>query len=404
MAGGDDFRARREERGQATAQEAARTRDEHPGAYHCRPPRATIRGPFTLSTPVRFPGSKLLHHWDLPSPNLSLDELFRSCQQAGLTGLVEVKGPQTAAMIFYYAGGEVNALFRDGALAYNGAEALEKLRASALGDSGDVSVFELPLDMAHLLRGIVKRQRLRETLKGKADLVDFLQRMERAEHTGTVEVQTARGSAMILVVRGRVSNMYWEATGGSTFEKGEARQRLEQALEREAGMIFLAEFSRDVWKSRHEVQSAVRSRLERRDLETAPAEVVVADEVQFRNELLDELVAQVPALIQASIFDLLTGSVYARRGRGSFALKTGLLAEKVPALMRYVRDIVTMEDDEIEVLHLSTARVAVVVAVVPSVQEALAVLAENSQPTALIDSTLRRLARSYASRLDPARA
>jgi hypothetical protein len=353
---------------------------------------------------LKFPGSKLLHHWDLPAPNLSLDELFRSCQQAGLTGLVELKGPQSAAMIFYYAGGEVNALFREGALAYNGTEALDKLRATALGETGDVSVFELPLDMAHLLRGIVKRQRLRETLKSRQDLAAFLERMEKAEHTGTVEVQTPRGSAMILVVRGRVSNVYWEATGGVTYEKGEARQRLETALERQEGMIFLAEFSRDVWKSRHEVQSAVRSRLERRDLETATEEEIVLDELQFRKEALDELASQVPSLIQAFVFDLLTGTVYDRRGRGSFALKTGLLAEKVPSLMRHVREIVALEDDEIEILHLSTSRVLVLVAVVPSVQEALAVVAEKSQPTALVESTLRRLARAYASRLDPARA
>ena len=59
---------------------------------------------------MKFPGSKLLHHWDLPAPNLSLDDLFRSCQQAGLTGFAELKTANSVAMIFYYLGGEVNAL------------------------------------------------------------------------------------------------------------------------------------------------------------------------------------------------------------------------------------------------------------------------------------------------------
>src|SRR5688572_27170719 len=238
-------------------------------------------------------------------------------------------------MIFYYLGGEVNALFREGALAYNGTDALDRLRATSLGDDGTVSVYELPLDMAHLLRGITNRQKLRETLKGKADLTEFLIRMEKSEHTGTLEIQSSRGAGMILIVRGRVSNAYWETANGLTFEKGEARQKLDEALEKEEAMLYLSEFSREVWKSRHEVQTAVRSRLERRDEEALSAsEQIAAEEVSLREHVLEELSSQMPALIQAFMFDLLTGTVYARRGRGTSALRTGLLAERVPALTK----------------------------------------------------------------------
>jgi hypothetical protein len=322
-----------------------------------------------------------------------------------LTGFAEVKIPDAVAMIFYYLGGEVNALFREGAVAYNGADALDRLRAKPLGDDGSVSVYELPLDMAHLLRGITKRQKLRETVKSRGELIEFLLRMEKAEHTGTLEVQNSRGSAMILLVRGRVSNTYWETMGGLTFEKGEARQKLDEAVEKEEAALFLAEFSRDIWKSRHEVQSAIRSRLERRDEEARPAtEQLVAEEVQLRQQVLEELTTQLPALIQAFMFDLLTGIVYARKGKGTAALRVGILAERVPALTMYVRDLVALEDeDQIEIFNLTTERVAVLVAVVPEAQEAIAVIAEKSQPMILIDATLRRLVRSYASRLHPAR-
>src|SRR5512134_3630897 len=213
---------------------------------------------------MKFPGSKLLHQWDLAAQKLSLEELFRSCRQSGLTGLAEVKFPDAVGLIFYYLGGEVNALYREGALAYNGQSALDRLWTRVTGDVGTISVFELPLDMAHLLRGITNRQKLKETLRDKSDLVELLRRLERSEHTGTLEVQTSEGSAMVLLVRGRASNVYWETTGGLTFEKGEARQKLEEALGDEEVPLFLGEFSRDVWKSRHEVQVAVRSRLERR--------------------------------------------------------------------------------------------------------------------------------------------
>jgi hypothetical protein len=109
-------------------------------------------------------------------------------------------------------------------------------------------------------------------------------------------------------------------------------------------------------------------------------------------------------MVQAFIFDLMTGSILARKGRGTSVLRVGILAEKVPSLTQYVCDLVATEDqDQVEILELSTARVAVLVAIVPEAQEAIAVLAERSQPTALIGAALSRAVRGYAARLHPAR-
>ena len=352
---------------------------------------------------MKFPGSKLLHQWDLATQRLSLDDLLRSCQQAGLTGFAEVKLPQAVAMIFYYLGGEVNALYKEGAVAYHGQAALERLRSQVSSDEGSISVYELPLDMAHLLRGITNRQKLRETVKSKAELVEFLRRLEKSEHTGTLEIQTGAGSAMVLLVRGRVSNTYWETAGGLTYEKGEARHRLETAVDKEEAALFLSEFSRDVWKTRHEVQDSVRSRLERPREET-PNDELAAEENALRQQVLDELFTQVPSLIQAFMFDLMTGSIFARKGRGTSVIRVGLLAEKVPALTGYLRDLVATEDeDQVELIELSTEKVSTLVAIVPEAQEAIAMLADKSQPTALVGAALSRSVRSYASRLHPAR-
>jgi hypothetical protein len=352
---------------------------------------------------VKFPGSKLLHQWDLSTQRLSLDDLLRSCQQAGLTGFAEVKLPHSVAMIFYYLGGEVNALYREGAVAYHGQAALERLRATVTSDEGGISVYELPLDMAHLLRGITNRQKLKETVHSRQELTELLRRLEKSEHTGTLEVQTDSGAAMVLMVRGRVSNTYWETSGGLTYEKGEARHRLEDAVDRHEGALYLSEFSRDVWKSRHEVQSAVRSRLERRD-ENPAVDQIAAEENALRQQVLEELHTQIPSLIQAFIFDLLTGAVFARKGRGTSVIRVGLLAEKVPSLMIYLRELVATEDeDRIELIELGTERLSTLIAVVPEAMEAIAVLADKSQPTALIGAALSRSVRSYASRLHPAR-
>ncbi len=352
---------------------------------------------------MKFPGSKLLHNWDLSAQHLSLNDLLRSCQQIGLTGFAEVKTPSAVAMIFYYLGGEVNALYREGAMAYNGTLALERLRAQAAGIEGEVAVYELPLDMAHLLRGITNRKKLKEKLTSKGDLVEFLGRMETTEHTGTLEVQTPRGAAMVLLVNGRVSNFYWETTAGQTFEKGEARTRLEEILAKQEATLFLSEFSRDVWKSRHEIQASVRSKLEG---EGQPgSEALTSEEVSLRQKVLDELTAELPAVVLVFMFDLLTGAVYARKaGKSASALRVDLLAEKVPALTRYVRELVSIEnEDEVELLEVTTERIALLVATVPDAAEAVGVIAEKAQPTEIIGAALSRVVRSYAARLSPAR-
>jgi hypothetical protein len=352
---------------------------------------------------VKFPGSKLLHHFDLKVQRLSLEDLLRSCQQAGLTGFAEVQLPGAVAMIFYYLGGEVNALYREGAVAHNGQAALDRLKAQVDTGEGNISVYELPLDMAHLLRGITNRQRLKETIHGRAELDEFLRRLERSEHTGTLEIQTEAGSAMVLLVRGRTSNTYFETAGGLTFEKGEARQKLEDALKSHEGQLFLSEFSRDVWKSRHEVQTSVRSRLERHE-EAAPTDQIAAEEQALRARILDDIARQVPSLIQVFMFDLMTGTTLVRKGSPTAAIRVGIIAEKVPALTAYVRDLVAAEEDDfVEVVELQTGRLAAIIAIVPEAQEAIALLADKAQPTALIGAILARAVRTYSAQLHPAR-
>ena len=120
--------------------------------------------------------------------------------------------------------------------------------------------------------------------------------MEKAEHTGTLEIQKPSGAAMLLLVRGRLSNTYWESAAGSTFEKREAQQRLDEALDQPGDtQVYLSDFSRDVWKSRHEVQDSIRSRLQPRDAHVAtPAEQLVTEEQALRSQVLEELCAELP--------------------------------------------------------------------------------------------------------------
>ncbi|MGE0453519.1 MAG: hypothetical protein AB7O37_13680 [Vicinamibacteria bacterium] len=353
---------------------------------------------------MKFPGSKLLYELDLQQQVVALDDLLRSCQQAGLTGFAEYSGEDAVGMIFYYLGSEANALFRSGSTTSHGAAALESFRQAVSSGAGSLLVFELPLDMAHLLRGITNRRRLPDGPASAADFETLLETLAVTEHTGTVEIQAPTGSAMLLLIQGRLSNVYWETLGGVTFEKGEARARLEEALARSRGGVqsFQSDFSSAAWRGRHEAETGVRSRLETASPQ-AGAEVA-GEEDRARRQALEQLAAQVPAVMQCFVFDLLTGAVLARHGRGADALRVALLAEKVPRLTMYLRDLVAIgQEGDVELFELSTSRTAILVTIVPEAQEAIAMLADKSQPTALIASALSRVARAYAGNLHPAR-
>jgi hypothetical protein len=302
----------------------------------------------------------------------------------------------------------VNALYREGGVGQNGSVALDELRAKVRGKAGFISVYELPLDMAHMLRGIANRRRLKQTLRARADLIELLHQLEKTEHTGTLEIETRTGAAMVLLVRGRASNTYWESREGLTLERGEARQKLEQALDDgDETALFLSQFSRDVWKSRHEVRgAATRSRLNRRDEPGPPTDQIAADEAALRARVLDELSAEVPALLQAFIFDLMTGAVFVRTGRGTADIRVGPLAEQVPGVSLYLRSLLRVDetDEPLEFLELVTGDLSILVGVVPEAEEAIAVLADRSQPTSLIRPALTRAVRSYAAHLHPSRS
>jgi hypothetical protein len=353
---------------------------------------------------MKFPGSKLLHRVDLTGQGLALDDVLRSCRQVGLTGFAEISVGESVGMIFYYLGGEVNALFRERSVAYNGQRAIDRLREGSQELDCAVAVYELPLDIAHLLRGITNRRQLKERLCSKDELEALLQRLEDTEHTGTLEIHTPTGGAMILLVQGRTSNVYWETREGVTFEKGEARTRLERALDNGTTQLVLAEFSPQVWKARQEIEAQSESRVGPARQPGASTELLALEETSQRKRALDELHAAVPSLLQALFFDLLTGAIFVRKVRGSSALRVGVLADRLPSLLLDVRDVVaSSNDDHIETFELTTNQAVAVAGVVAETQEAIALIADKSQPTALIHAAVSRCIRDYLATIRPTR-
>jgi hypothetical protein len=59
--------------------------------------------------------------------------------------------------------------------------------------------------------------------------------------------------------------------------------------------------------------------------------------------------------------------------------------------------------EDLEFVEVSTERVSILATVVSETQEALVLLADRSQPTALVTAALLRVARGYAERVAPSR-
>ena len=336
---------------------------------------------------MKFPGGRLLHTWELGRHHVTFDDLLRSCQHVNLTGFVELKLASGAGMILCYLGSVVSVIYREGPVGYHGSEAGEMVRAAvARGGEGSILVYELPLEMAHLLRGVTNRHRSEHALHTPAELQALVEDMKRRSHTGLVEVQARDGAAALLFVSGRLSNIYWDAGDGRTLEQGPALVGLQQALDGDDAPVFISTFSQQVWRSRSELEIRPAAGRER---------AVDDGHEEIRAVLLADLDREIPSMTEAVVFDLLTGAILARRARGPVAFGSSLLTEKVPGLALYCRSLLaSTRDDEVELLELSTSGLLIVVAVMAESQEAIALVANRSQPTSHVSTIVARAAAS----------
>ena len=198
---------------------------------------------------MKFPGSKLLHRFDLVAQRSSLEDLLRSSRASGFTGLVEVAHEGATGLIFYYLGAEVNAIYRQGASSLNGQTALERMRSLSTDAGGTVSVYELPLDMAHLHAWAHQAAALggpgaqsRRARRAPAPPGE-----DRAHRNPRDAVDGGRGDGaararprLQRVLRGRERPHLREGCGAHEARGGHGP--------RPSPKLFLADFSRDAWK------------------------------------------------------------------------------------------------------------------------------------------------------------
>ncbi len=365
---------------------------------------------------MRFPGSKLLSK-DLATQTASFDNIIRNCEEVNLSGYMEVTFGDAEGLILFYLGEQINVIYRAGNEIFVSNEATMKLRNTSQTHKGKVSIYELPLDMAHMLRGLSNRQEIFGQIFAVEPLKDLIAQLEKAGHTGSLEVITNKGNGMILLVRGRISSGYFETEAGNTFEKGEALNKIFEILEKSetSARVFKSEFSQDIWRSRHETRRARKSRLhdileQQRHQETdstAPATSgpqsatakptpIIKDSTPLQRKILTEIRQQTPSILAAFFFNMETEEIEVDLVEAPSETENRFVIEKLPAFVKYLENLTAMKnDDHIETLTMGSENFYLMVKCIPETGEGLALITDKSQPATLASALLLNASNRY---------
>jgi hypothetical protein len=406
---------------------------------------------------MRFPGSKLLSQ-NLSTRTTPFDSIIRHCEDVNLSGYLEITFGDSEGLILFYLGEQINIIYRQANKIFLGGEATLKLRNTAQYKEGQISIYELPLDMAHMLRGLSNRKEIFGQIFASDPLKDLFRKLQDDGHTGSLEVLTNRGTGMILQVRGRFSTAYFETEGGVTFEKKEALNKIFDLLDRDdvSARVFQSDFSPDIWKARQSGGKARSSRLqellEHRRPPTPPQREETRAETQphvsggggsqaapssvsgnapstpnpssdsgavaaeqpatsrigradtdrrpLQEQILEDISEQTPSLLAAFFFDMETEETDAAIVMAPDETSDRLIIDKLPAFMKYLENLAEMRnDDHIELLNMSTENFYLIVKCIRETNEGIALITDRSQPVTLASSLLLNSAHRYVAML-----
>jgi len=372
---------------------------------------------------MRFPGSKLLSQ-DLSTETTPFDSIIRHCEDVNLSGYMEIAFGDAEGLLLFYLGEQINIIYRQGNKIFLAGEATLKLRNTAQLKEGKISIYELPLDMAHMLRGLSNRKEIFGQIFASEPLKELTAKLKTEGHTGSLEVITGRGTGMILQVRGRFSTAYFETEAGVTFEKKEALNKIYELLDREetVAQVFQSDFSPDIWKSRQQgggksrasrLQELLESRREDPADATVPvvaesvAEIVppiepeaTLDRTPLQEQILAEIHEQTPSLLAAFFFDLRTEEIDAELVTAPEETADRLIVDKLPAFVKYLENLAAMRsDDHMEILSMSTENFYLIVKCIRETEEGIALITDRSQPVTLASALLLNSSHRYVAML-----
>jgi hypothetical protein len=210
-----------------------------------------------------FPGRKALME-NIPTRNIQVDDLVSEFTKQNFSGYAEFLFDEGRGIVLFHSGEVVTAIFKKHDTVKGQDDAITAIKNTSRLEEGKVNSYQLPSEMAHMLRGLCNRKFLEEIhVSGKLKLI--LDKLEQNNETGTLDVlfTDRKEKGMILFINGRISNSFLEMDRNLTLEGKDALDRIYQLTDETDGSckIFQSEFSQEIWKSRRGTGKPHESRM-----------------------------------------------------------------------------------------------------------------------------------------------
>ena len=210
-----------------------------------------------------FPGRKPLLE-KISTQNIRADDLLSEFTLQNFSGYAEFRFSEGKGILLFHSGEIITAIYKDDEKIKSEEDAVKAIKNRCRLDEGWISTYQLPSEMAHMLRGLCNRAYLEEIqVSGKLQLI--LESLKKDQHTGTLDLifTDRKEKGMILLINGRVSNTYLEMDTNLTLEGKDALNRILELVDEIDGSckIYQSEFSQEIWKSRRGTQKPYESRI-----------------------------------------------------------------------------------------------------------------------------------------------
>ncbi|MEK6813860.1 MAG: hypothetical protein AABY65_03905 [Nitrospirota bacterium] len=199
-----------------------------------------------------FPGGSLLFETLIDS-HAVIENLLGEVKKTNLSGFCEVRFPQTIGLVFFYSGEPTSVIFKSPGKVSSGKEGLTDLEEFChQHKGGKLSVYELPNDVAFMLRGLTNRKQITAEADWSGRLRMLIDELAEQKYTGALDVITSAGKGLILLVGGKISTTSFEIESGIAFSGKDGLEKIYQVMDKPgvACKIYKSDFSAETWKER----------------------------------------------------------------------------------------------------------------------------------------------------------
>lgn len=182
-----------------------------------------------------FPGSVLALEAEAHPPD-GLQSLLRRCVETRLNGYLEISFHELDGIVLFHRGDAVNIVSRFKDAVGGGRGALSALAKRSRVQVGSARIHEMTEELAEMLRGLHGRVEA-APLCSSEQAKQVLESIKDQLDTGTVELHSEIGTAIVLFCDRRFVNCYLRTESGSTYESDEALREIFDYLDSPDGAV-----------------------------------------------------------------------------------------------------------------------------------------------------------------------